>query len=202
MSGIIIKLREGLKNLNKKILEHPSILRPETEVLNGFVENQLYIIPHDLKALSHTLSKAYLRDEVDFFKTLVDGDYEALKALEDLAEEIRIRLDYSKVSIKAASYTHFLSWLALNGSLGDVAVALTVNLPVWGQNVKKLGDYAKNLNIKSTRIFNLFTGPFDTLEERAEKIAERYLEWSRYEFISRAIQQYELDFWDSLVKVK
>jgi len=200
MANIIGNLREELKDLNQKILTHPSLQKPSREVLNRFVENQLYIIPHDLKALSHVLSRTIALDEVEFFKMLVDGDYEALKALHDLAYELNIKLDYSRLSLKAVSYTHFLSWLALNGSPGDVAVALTVNLPVWGENVKKLGEHARILNIKSTKIFDLFSGPFGILEEKAEKISERYLDWGRYRFIAKTIQQYELDFWDSLIE--
>jgi len=200
MADIIGNLREELKDLNQKILTHPSLQKPSREVLNRFVENQLYIIPHDLKALSHVLSRTIALDEVEFFKMLVDGDYEALKALHDLAYELNIKLDYSRLSLKAVSYTHFLSWLALNGSPGDVAVALTVNLPVWGENVKKLGEHARILNIKSTKIFDLFSGPFGILEEKAEKISERYLDWGRYRFIAKTIQQYELDFWDSLIE--
>ncbi len=200
MVDIIKKLREELKDLNDKIVRHPSIQKPSKEVLVKFVENQLYIIPHDLKALSHALSKASVIDEIEFFKILVDGDYEALKALNMLADELGVKLDYAKLSVKAVSYTHYLSWLALNGSPGDVAVALTVNLPVWGENVKKLGEHARSLNIRSTKLFNLFSGPFEPLEERAEKIAERYLDWERYRFISKAIQQYELEFWDSLIE--
>ncbi|MCS7126309.1 MAG: TenA family transcriptional regulator [Aigarchaeota archaeon] len=200
MGDIIKRLREELRDLNKKILQHNSIQNPSREILRRFVENQLYIIPHDLKALSHILSRTSKMDEVDFFKLLVDGDYEALKALHLLSQELNIKFDYSRLSPKAISYTHYLSWLALNGSPGDVAIALTVNLPVWGENVKKLGEYAKSLKIGSTKIFELFSGPYDVLEEKAEKIAERYLEWDRYLFIAKTIQRYELDFWDSLIE--
>jgi thiaminase len=200
MAGVFGRLREELKDLNLKILGHPSLERPSWEVLNRFVANQLYIIPHDLKALSHIPSRAVTMDEVEFFKALVDGDYEALKALRQLAEELNTGLDYAKLSVKAVSYTHFLSWLAMNGSPGDAAVALTVNLPVWGENVRRLGENAASLNIRSRRIFELFSGPFETLEEKAEKIAERYLDWNRYRFIAKTIQQYELDFWNSLIE--
>jgi len=200
MSGVIKKLREELRDLNTKILSTPSLERPSTEVLNRFVENQLYIIPHDLKALSHILSRTTQMDEVEFFKSLVDGDYEALKALHQLAEELNIKLDYARLSVKAVSYTHFISWLALNGTPGDAAVAAAVNLPVWGENVKRLGEIAAILNIRSRRLFELFSGPFETLEEKAEKIAERYLDLSRYRFIAKTIQQYELEFWNSLTE--
>lgn len=200
MAGIIDRLREELEELNQRILGHIAIRSPRMDVLRKFVENQLYIIPHDLKALSYILSKASNPDEVEFFKMLVDGDFGALKALHTLADELGIKLDYGRLSVKAVSYTHFLSWLALNGSPGDVAVALTVNLPVWGENVKRLGEHAKSLSVKSTKIFEMFSGPYDAIDEVAERIAERYLNWDRYRFISRAIQQYELDFWDALIE--
>jgi len=64
-SIIIEKLREELEDLNVKIVHNPSIQKPSKEVLVKFVENQLYIIPHDLKALSHALSKARVLDEVE-----------------------------------------------------------------------------------------------------------------------------------------
>jgi thiaminase len=200
MAGVIGRLREELRDLNERILNHPSLQKPSRAVLNRFVENQLYIIPHDLRALSHMLSKARTADEEEFFKLLVDGDYEASKALAQLAEELNTKLDYGRLSARAVGYTHFLSWLALNGTAGDAAVALTINLPVWGENVRKLGQHARSLNMKSTTLFELFAGPFDALEERAEKIAERYLDWSRYRFVARAIQRYELDFWDGLIE--
>lgn len=199
MADIINTLRKELRELNERILNHPAVIKPTEKVLRGFVENQLYIIPHDMRSLSFILSKTREKDECDFFKILVNGDYEALKALEELTNELNIKFDYAKVSPRAVAYTHFLSWLAMYGTLGDAAVAMVVNLPVWGENVKKLGTFVKSLGLKSVRLFELFAGPFDTLEESAEIIAERHKNLERYRFVARAIQQYELDFWDGLL---
>ncbi|MEM4038796.1 MAG: TenA family transcriptional regulator, partial [Nitrososphaerota archaeon] len=138
--------------------------------------------------------------ELDFFKILVNGDYNAYNEILKLAEELNISFDYSKLNPKAISYTHFLSWLALNGTPGDSAVALVVNIPVWGENVRKLGENARKIGIKSTKFFELFSGPFNEIEDIAEKIAERYCDWGRYLFIAKTIQKYELDFWDSLIE--
>ncbi|PUA31677.1 MAG: hypothetical protein B9J98_05665 [Candidatus Terraquivivens tikiterensis] len=76
---------------------------------------------------------------------------------------------------------------------------MVVNLPVWGENVKRLGNFAKSLNIKSVKLFELFSGPFEALEREAERIADRYRNLERYRFVARTIQQYELDFWDGLL---
>lgn len=199
MANIIKTLRKEISGLNEKILNHPAVIQPTEKVLKNFVENQLYIIPHDLRSLTFMLSRCKEKDEYDFFKILVNGDYEALKALDELADELNIKFDYIKVSPRAVGYTHFLSWLALYGTPGDTAVAMVVNLPVWGENVKRLGNFVKSLGLKSIRLFELFGGPFDALEEVAETIAERYKDLDRYIFIAKAIQQYELDFWDGLL---
>ncbi|MEM2909649.1 MAG: TenA family transcriptional regulator [Nitrososphaerota archaeon] len=200
MADIVKTLRKELRELNERILNHPAVLQPTEKVLRGFVENQLYIIPHDMRALSFILSRSREKDECSFFKILVDGDYEAFKALEELANELSIKFDYAKVSPRVVGYTHFLSWLALYGTPGDAAVAMVVNLPVWGENVKRLSAFAKSLGLKSIRLFELFAGPFDMLERSAEIIADRYKNLERYKFVARAIQQYELDFWDGLLQ--
>jgi hypothetical protein len=72
---IIRMLRGELEEVNKRILSAPSITNPNLNVLRRFVLNQLYIVPHDLRALSTFMVKA--RDEVElrFVKMLVDGDY-------------------------------------------------------------------------------------------------------------------------------
>lgn len=199
MADIIVILRKELSELNERILNHPAVIHPTKNVLRRFVENQLYIIPHDMRALSFIFSRCKEKDECSFFKALIDGDYEAFKLLEELANELNIKFDYGKISPRAVGYTHFLSWLALYATPGDVAVAMVVNLPVWGENVKRLGSFAKSLGLKSVRLFELFTGPFDALEEIAEIIADRYKNMERYTFVAKAIQQYELDFWDGLL---
>ncbi|MEB2835901.1 MAG: hypothetical protein GSR80_001425 [Desulfurococcales archaeon] len=193
--GVIGDLRRELEGLNREILEAPSVTRPSMEVLRAFVANQLYIVPHDLKALSHSMVKASDALERRFVKALIDGDYQALQALEELAAEVGVRFSYDRISPRAVAYTHFLQWLALHGTMGDLAVAMTVNLPVWGENCSRLGRWAARAGVRATRFFDLFKGPWDELEGTAEEIASRYLDMERYRFVARAIQFYEREFW-------
>ncbi len=199
MTRIIAKLRKEIESLNEKIQAHKAVTSPSREILRRFVLNQLYIVPHDLKALSTLLAGARSDVEINFFKLLVDGDFSAYASLLELSRELNIKLDMAQLSPRAVSYTHFLAWLSLHGTAGDAAVALTVNLPVWGANTQKIGEWAKDQAVKSTHFFELFKGPYHELEEKAETIAERYLDWQRYRFVSMAIQQYELDFWDAIL---
>ncbi|MEZ0320036.1 MAG: TenA family transcriptional regulator [Pyrobaculum sp.] len=193
---VIETLRKELEPLNKEIEDLAEGFTPEA--LRRFVTNQLYIVPHDLKALSTAMAKARAPDEYKFIKALIDGDYFALEALWKLAEELGVSFSWSAVDPSAVAYTHFLSWLALNGTMGDLAVAMTVNLPVWGANCQRLSQWAKARGVRNTHFLDMFAGPYDQLEAAAEEIAQRYLDMERYRYVARAIQQYELAFWRAI----
>ncbi len=199
MASIIDTLRKELEPLNRAILEAGPVKRPTMGVLRRFVANQLYIVPNDLRALSMAMSKARDRLEVRFVKMLVDGDYEAYLALEELAGELGVEPGYEGVDPIAVTYTHFLSWLVVAGTMGDLAVAMTVNLPVWGANCAALAKWARSNGVRSTRFLDLFAGPYEELEGLGEEIASRYLDMARYRWVARAIQTYERAFWDSLI---
>lgn len=192
---VIEAIRRELEPLNAEIR---AALRPSREALVKFVANQLYIVPHDLKALSAAMAKAREPDEYRFVKALVDGDYNALQLLWELAEEVGVSLSWDALDPSAVAYTHFLSWLAVNGTMGDLAVAITVNLPVWGENCLALARWAKEQGYKRLGFLEMFAGPYDQLEAAAEAIAQRYLDWGRYRFVAKAIQRYELEFWRSV----
>ncbi|MEM4023978.1 TenA family transcriptional regulator [Pyrobaculum sp.] len=192
---VIEAIRRELEPLNAEIR---AALRPSREALVKFVANQLYIVPHDLKALSAAMAKAREPDEYRFVKALVDGDYNALQLLWELAEEVGVSLSWDALDPSAVAYTHFLSWLAVNGTMGDLVVAMTVNLPVWGENCLALASWAKEQGYKRLGFLEMFAGPYDQLEAAAEAIAQRYLDWGRYRFVAKAIQRYELEFWRSV----
>ncbi len=192
---VIETLRAEQEPINAAI---STALKPSRDALVKFVQNQLYIVPHDLKALSAAMAKAKEGDEYKLVKMLIDGDWAALNALYELAEELGVSFTWDSVEPSAVAYTHFLSWLALNGNMGDLAVAMTVNLPVWGRNCVALAEWARRNGVKNTKFMELFAGPYDELEAIAEPIAQRYLDWGRYRFVARAIQRYELDFWRAI----
>lgn len=192
---VIETLRRELEPLNREIL---AAAKPSREALRRFVANQLYIVPHDLKALSAAMAKAREPDEYRLVKMLIDGDWEALKALWELAAELGAEFTWDLLDPTAVAYTHFLSWLALNGTMGDLAVAAAVNLPVWGQNCAAFAAWARQNGVRNTRFMDLFAGPYTELEELAEGVAQRHLNWPRYRFVAKAIQKYELDFWRAI----
>ncbi|MET1102239.1 MAG: TenA family transcriptional regulator [Pyrodictiaceae archaeon] len=206
---VIEELRRILEPLNKEILEHPVLVLAEEgrlprESIRRFVVNQLYIVPHDMRSLARLLSRSRAIDEIEFFKQALDGDYKALHALRRLAGELGIDPDNpGEPDPDATAYTHYLAWLSSYASLGEAAVALIVNLPVWGANATRLGRALRErYGITETEFFELFSGPYDGLERAAEPIIERYLDMKAYRIVAKTIQHYEKKFWDALLGSK
>jgi len=209
MSGlkILSEIRENLKKLNEEILNHPYIRDAEAGTLNrdkviSFVTNQAYIVYHDARNLAIMLSKVRYSDEVEFFKTVLDGDLSALKELDKLCTELDAECwSFRKVNPAAASYTHYLAWLALYANPGESALALTINLPVWGSNVRRLlNAFRSKYGLRNLGFLELFARDYSFLEKLAAPIIERYYVVSkeRYYVIARMIQAYEKMFWDAI----
>ena len=202
---IIEELRNEIRVQNEEILNHPFV----EEALKGslpldkikmFVKNQLYIVFHDMKSLAHLISRSKAMDEVEFFSTLYLGDKEAFGALLELARELGVQtVSFEEVDPGAVAYTHYLSWLSLHATLGEAAIALVINLPVWGSNTKKLSiALREKYGISKTRFLDIFAGPYDDLEKKSYPLIERYYNLERYRSVVRFIQYYEKMFWDSL----
>ena len=203
-SNFIADLRQKMAKENEKILNHRLVKEAEGGSLNPvklkiFAIQQHYIISYDLRSLATMLARSTSRDEADFFYMLVTGDNEASKQLQTLSVELGLSEDIksSKLLPRAVVYTHYLAWLANYANPGEQAAALTVNLPVWGSACRRLGYALKEkYHIKNTGFFELFSGPYDAIDEAAARITDRYA--SSMERCARFIQRYELMFWDSI----
>lgn len=204
---ILTEIRKYLSNLNKEILNHPYIADAEAgkldkEKISLFAANQAYIVYHDARSLAVMLSKARYNDELKFFRVVLEGDLKAINELGKLCNELSIDCwSFKNVRPVAACYTHYLAWLALYANPGESALALTVNLPVWGSNVRRLLNAFKNkYSLRNLNFLELFAQDYRFLEELASPIIERYYEVSkeRYYLIARMIQAYEKMFWDSI----
>lgn len=206
---LIEKLRRELEALNRRIENHPFLTEAEKgvlprEKLRLFVENQYYIVYHDLRSLAVMVSRVSHTDEAEYLSRLQQGDLAAFQTLIRLGEELKAPLrEFSELNISpwAVAYTHYLAWLALYGSVGEQVSALIVNLPVWGRACEKLSSaLRKNYGVRSTDFLDAFANPPGWIEEEGGRILERYMPGieARARLVSRMIQSYELGFWDSL----
>lgn len=179
------EIRQKINDVNEKIISYP--LFKEIEKLKNFYDQQWYIVNYDLRSLAIMCSRAKEQDEIDFFINAIQGDYEGLKILREVAEKKREPMP------SAVAYTHYLAWLANYANPGEQVLALTVNLPVWSKKCEELSKIFKNSY--DVRFLELFAN-LQIEEEKAEKIIERYK--GNYLQIARMIQYYELKFWESL----
>lgn len=207
--SLLNEVRDWLAPLNEKILGHLYITEAEKGTLHldkvkAFVTNQYYIISQDIKSLALMLSRSMTRRDADFFKNILNGDVEGLRLLAKLAESLGFSVpkleNYSPIP-EAVAYTHYLAALACFASPGEQAMALIVNLPVWGSNCGKLSKALRaRYGIDETGFLDIFASPMEEAEKEALQVMEGYLP-ARREHMKRAaslIQAYELMFWNGI----
>jgi thiaminase len=205
---LVQMIRNELQNVNEMILNHQFIIDAEEgklplEAFKIFVIQQYYIVSHDARSLALMASRATNTKEFEFFLELSKGDIEALKLLEKMGHALNLTTFKNIEPIpEAVAYTHYLAWLALYGNPGYQAIALIINLPVWGSNCKKLSYALKNrYNSYETSFLDLFSQPYEQIENKGLNIIENYLDYSEGMIsVSKLIQKYELMFWDAIYK--
>jgi len=205
---LLKEIRKDLEPLNKKILNHPYILDAEKGVLpeekiKAFVINQHYIISGDARSLCLMLSRAKGPEEIEFFKTIAEGDIEALNQLLKMARALDVNLEDSLPIPEAVVYSHYLTALAQFYSSGVQAMALIANLPVWGSNCLRFSKALREkYKISETSFLELFSAPTEEIEEKALSIVEYYLppEETLMRMSAAFIQTYELMFWDGIYR--
>ncbi|WP_243670102.1 TenA family transcriptional regulator [Vulcanisaeta sp. JCM 16161] len=170
--------------------------------------NQWYIVNYDLRSLAIALGRARNVTELEFMKMLLDGDYNALHELMKLMRELGIEVKdplMLEVIPEAVQYTHYLAWLANYATIQEFALAIIVNMPVWGQNVVRLGNALRSkYGIREVGFFEAFKGPFTELENKALEVIRGIDEQSvvRARNMAYTIQNYEKAFWDAVYNVR
>jgi thiaminase len=200
--------RSWLAPLNTKILNHLYVSEAEQGTLSldkvkAFAANQYYIISRDAKSLALMVSRSTSSEEFKFFNTVFKGDEQALSLLIAMAEAMGLDAvdleEYAPIP-EAVVYTHYLTALAHFASPGEQAVALIVNLPVWGSNCKRLSKaFRTSYQIEETAFLDFFAQPTKVLEQHALSIIDHYLQQeTQLKRVARLIQAYELMFWNGI----
>ncbi len=207
--SLLKEVRDHLAPLNKRILSHRYILEAETGQLalaqvRAFALNQYYIVSYDIRSLSLMLARSVTAEEAVFFKGVLDGDLAGLGELVKLADSLglsRQELEAGNVTPEAAAYTHYLAALAGFAQPGEQAMALIVNLPVWGANCVRLAAALRNrYHVTETGFLDIFASPLEEAERSAAAVMENYLPQRKepMQQAARLVQAYELMFWDGI----
>ena len=201
---LLDQMRRELAPVEQAIRAHRYVAVPASEEsLRSFAAEQYTTLSSDRRSFAHLAARFPEVPADDFFLGLAQGEGEALARLLVLADSLgsdeRNLIAYEpKPGCQA--YTAFVSWLALNGSRADLALAFLANLAAWGENCRRLADMLHGRC--DTSFFEFFAEPAPGFEEIALVVADQGLASGdppeRARRAARLLQAYELLFWDTL----
>jgi thiaminase len=106
------------------------------------------------------------------------------------------------------AYASYVAWLALNGSLSDVSLALVANFAAWGSYCGAVARGLRRrygLKDEDVEFFDFFATPAPEVEQQASAVAQHSLgaggtlpDSTRRH--ARLVQAYELMFWNTLAE--
>jgi thiaminase len=145
---------------------------------------------------------------VDFFTGLAQGETLALAKLMTFASALGMDsgdLEAYEPLAGCQAYAAYVAWLALNGSQGDVALALIANFAAWGSYCAAVAAALRSqygLDDEACGFFDFFAAPVPEVEQQAVAVAQASVDsgeppaGARRQ--ARLVQAYELMFWNTL----
>jgi TENA/THI-4/PQQC family len=203
--------RELLEDLDRELAPVEQAIRghrylaapPPEQSLRAFAGEQYTILRSDRRSFANLAARFPEPPAGDFFIGLTQGEGEALERLFALAASLGIDergLIGYEPKPGCQAYTAFVSWLALNGSRAELALAFLANLAAWGENCRRLAGMLQGRC--ETSFFEFFAEPAPGFEKLALAVADQGLAAgdspTRARRAARLLQAYELLFWDTL----
>jgi hypothetical protein len=203
-SQLLEHLHGELAEVEQAIRNHRYLaVGPPDRSLRAFAGEQYTVVRSDRRSFAHLASRFPEPPAGDFLLGLAQGEGEALTCLLALAASLGMDeggLAGYQPQPGCQAYPAFVSWLALNGSRADVAVALVANLDAWGDNCRRLTELLRGRCDIS--FFELFARPAPGFKDLALAVADAGLAAGDSPGgacrCARLLQAYELLFWDTL----
>src|SRR5438128_1323746 len=162
-------LRRELSPVEQAIRAHRYLAAPPAEEsLRALAGEQHKILRSDRRSFAHLAARFPEPPAGDWFIGLAQGEGEALERLFALAASLGLDeggLCGYEPEPGCQAYTAFVSWLALNGSRAELALAFLANLAAWGENCRRLADLLRDRC--DTSFFDFFAEPAPGFEELA-----------------------------------
>lgn len=199
-----------------KILHHPYLICIDSkqltrENLKVFVCEQYHIISNDKRnftlVIDRTSNPSPSPKTADLFKDCISFESSALANLILLQNELNLEINQVKSYEPLAgcqAYTNYLTKLCSYGNEAEILVALLADLPIWGENCKRLSKALKKrykFTNESCRFLDTFASPLpEEFLMRTNEVIESSIVAYRKEMenAARLILDYELMFWDTL----
>lgn len=209
---VLASIRKKLAPVEQKIQQHPFLDAIEQgkvprSVLETFCIQQFFIITSDYRSLAYALHRAETAVERQFLGTLLNGEQQAMQALERFGKALGVDRNRAFASIPlpgAFAYTACVSWLCAYGTPAELATAFEANLEVWGNNCRRMAEALVEkygFSPEDISFFWLFA-EYSGLNELALAVIQEALDGGvpvyRLERAASLLQAYELMYWDAL----
>jgi thiaminase len=213
-TALVDQVRSELASIDERLASHPFVTALAAggvpmASLERFAGEQYWIISSDRRSFAYLTARYADSAAGEFFLSLAQGEGTALGHLGGFARWLGLdlaRLREYEPTPGAHAYTAYVSWLALNGSATDVAVAFLANLPAWGANCGRAAAALRSeygADDTAVAFFDLFATPAPEFEQRALTVIEAGLRAgdspARSRTAARLLQAYELMFWDTMM---
>ena len=215
-AALVDEVRDELAPIEEKLASHPFVSAlaagevPHAS-LERFAGEQHWIISSDRRSFAHLTARYSDSAAGELFLSLTQGEGTALGHLGGFARWLGLdpaRLGEYEPTPGAHAYTAYVSWLALNGSATDVAVAFLANLAAWGANCGRAAAALRSrygADDAAVAFFDYFATPAPGFGEQALAVIEAGLRAgdspAHARTAARLLQAYELMFWDTMVAI-
>jgi thiaminase len=215
MSGSFIgEVTRKYSNTIGKIRYHPYLICIDNkqitrENLKIFVCEQYHIISNDRRNFALVQQRTLDSNTISagLFKDCLSFESSALTNLSLLQNELNldvIQLKSYKPLAGCQAYTNYLTKLCTYGNEAEILAALLTDLPIWGENCKRISTALKKkykFTNESCRFLDAFASPLsEEFLKRSNEVIESSLVAYRNEMdtAARLILDYELMFWDTM----
>ncbi|MDY7094340.1 MAG: hypothetical protein SX243_15325 [Acidobacteriota bacterium] len=212
---LVAQLRRELAPVEDQIRNHPFLDALEAgqvpvETLQGFAVEEYYIIQSDLRSQALLTSRFAVTPSSDFFRGLLGGERIAFDLIRRFGAAVGLdEADLAAREPRAGgqAFPNAVASLAAFRTDAEAAAAFLLNFGVFGENTARMATALQDVygySPEEVEFFTFFGTPIPGFEEAAiEVIAaglEKGAEPRDIRRAARLLQEYELQFWDTVAE--
>jgi thiaminase len=180
------------------------------EGLWAIAGEQRLVVASDRRSFALLSSRFASSPAHEWFVSMQQGESEALALLDGYSDWLALGEDWFESyepDPGAQAYLAFVAWLAVNGSVGAVAMAFLANLAAWGENCARVAAGLRDAygaGDAAVAYFEFFAAAPPGFRDDTLAVAQAGLDSGddprEIRRAARLLQAYELQFWDALAE--
>ena len=189
------------------LLEDGRVPRDRLRWLAG---EQYWILRSDQRSFAALAARFPDPPAGEMFLSLSGGEIQAQRLLTAYGDAVGADEEYLRryePRPLAQAYPSFVAWSAINGTLSGITLAMLANLGVWGAYCARAGDALVNrydLTEDAVAFFRFFSKTPPGFEDQATAAIQAGLDAGEDPamalHLARAMQEYEMAFWNALAE--